>query len=67
MPMGSPDYISCKSEEPSPHIPFHSSSVFSSFEEAKDSLLVFQNPLYNAPFSYPIVSMVAAGGGGGGV
>jgi hypothetical protein len=49
-PAGSPDYISCKSEEPSPCIPFHPSSVFSSLKEAKDSLLVFQNPLYNAPF-----------------
>jgi hypothetical protein len=66
-PAGSPDYISCKSEELSPRIPFHPSSVFSSLEEAKDSLLVFQNALYNAPFSYPIVSMVAAEGGGGGV
>jgi hypothetical protein len=63
-PVGSQDYISCKSEEPSPHISFHPSSVFSSLEEAKYSLLVFQNPLYNAPFSYPVVPMVAVGGGG---
>jgi hypothetical protein len=66
MPVGSPDYISCKFEEPSPRIPFHPSSLFSSFEEAKDSLLVFQNPLYNTLFSYPIVSMETTGGGGGG-
>jgi hypothetical protein len=63
MPVGSPDYISCKSKEPSPRIPFHLSSVFSSLEEDKDSLLVFQNPLYKAPFSYPVVPMVAARGG----
>jgi hypothetical protein len=67
MPADALDYISCKSEEPSPRIPFHPSSFFSSFEEAKDSLLVFQNPLYNAPLFYPIVSMAATGGGGGGV
>jgi hypothetical protein len=67
MLVGSPDYISCKSEEPSPCILFHISSVFSSLEEDKDSLLVFQNPLYNALFSYPIVPMVVVGGGGGGV
>jgi hypothetical protein len=28
---------------------------------------VFQNPLYNTPFSYPVVSMAATRGGGGGV
>jgi hypothetical protein len=28
---------------------------------------VFQNPLYNAPFSYLVVPMVVAGGGGGAV
>jgi hypothetical protein len=65
-PAGSLNYISCESEGPSPHIPFHPSSVFLSLKEAKDSLLVFQNPLYNTQFSYPIVPMVAAGGGGGG-
>jgi hypothetical protein len=59
-PTISPDYISCKSKEPSPHIPFHPSSVFWSLEEAKDSLLLFQNPLYNVPFSYPIVPMVVS-------
>jgi hypothetical protein len=66
-PAGSPDYISCKSEEPSPRITYHPSLVFSSHEEAKDSLLVFQNPLYNTPFPYPVVPMAATGGGGGGV
>jgi hypothetical protein len=40
---------------------------FSSHEEAKDSLLVFQNPLYNTPFPYLVVPMASAGGGGGGV
>jgi hypothetical protein len=62
-PIGSPDYISCKSEEPSPRIPYQSSSDFSPREESKDSLLIFQNPLYN----FPLITMAAAGGGGGGV
>jgi len=35
MPTGSPDYISCKSEEPIPRIYFPPSSIFSSLEEAK--------------------------------
>jgi hypothetical protein len=65
-PAGSLDYISCKYEEPSPRITYHPYLVFSSHEEAKNSLLVFQNPLYNTPFPYPVVPMVAAGGGGGG-
>jgi hypothetical protein len=65
MPTGSPDYISCKSKEPSPCIPYHPSLVFSSYEEAKDSLLVFQNPIYNTLFPYPVVLMAAIGGGGG--
>jgi hypothetical protein len=56
-PAGSPDYISCKSEEPSPRISFYPSSLFSSLEEARNSLLVFQNPLYNTPFPYPVVLM----------
>jgi hypothetical protein len=66
MPMGSPDYISCKSKDPITHIPYHSSLVFSSYEEAKYSLLVFQNPLYNTPIPYPVVLMAVVGGGGGG-
>jgi hypothetical protein len=65
-PTGSPIYISCKSEEPSPRILFPPFSVFSSPEEAKDPLYIFQNPLYNVPVSSPRVSMVAVGGGGGG-
>jgi hypothetical protein len=64
-PVGSPNYISCKSEELSPRISFHPSSLFSSLEEARNSLLVFQNPLYNTPFPYQVVPMVAVGGGGG--
>jgi hypothetical protein len=64
-PSGSPNYISCKSEEPSPRISFQPSSLFSSLEEARNPLLVFQNPLYNTPFPYPVVPMEAAGGGGG--
>jgi hypothetical protein len=60
-PVGSPDYISCKSEEPSPRIPYQSSSDFSPREESKDSLLIFQNPLYN----FPLIMMAATGGGGG--
>jgi hypothetical protein len=66
MPVGSPVYISCKSEEPSPRISFPPLSVFSSPEEAKGSLYVFQNPLYNLPVNSPRISMAVAGGGGGG-
>ena len=61
-PIGSPNYISCKSKYPSPHIPYQSSSNVLPREESKDSLLIFQNPLYN----FPLISMAAAGGGGGG-
>jgi len=64
---GSPVYISCRFQDPSPHIPYHPSLVFSSLEEAKDLLLVFQNPLYNTPFPYLVVPMVVVEGGGGGV
>jgi hypothetical protein len=62
-PVGSPDYISCKSEEPIPRIPYQSSLDFSPCKESKDSLLIFQNPLYN----FPLITMAAVGGGGGGV
>jgi hypothetical protein len=62
-PVGSPDYISCKSEEPIPRIPYQSSLDFSPREESKDSLLIFQNPLYN----FPLITMETTGGGGGGV
>jgi hypothetical protein len=65
-PAGSPVYISCKSKEPSPCISSPPFSSFSSPEEAKDSLYIFQNPLYNVPVSSPRVSMVATGGGVGG-
>jgi hypothetical protein len=61
-PVGSPDFISCKSEEPSPRVPYLSSSDFPLREENKDSLLIFRNPLYN----FPQITMAAAGGGGGG-
>jgi hypothetical protein len=61
-PVGSPDFISCKSEEPSPRVPYLSSSDFPLREENKESLLIFQNPLYN----FPQITMAAAGGGGGG-
>jgi hypothetical protein len=60
--VGSPDFVSCKSEEPSPCVPYFSSLDFPLCEENKDSLLIFQNPLYN----FPQTMMVAAGGGGGG-
>jgi hypothetical protein len=40
------------------------SSAFLSLEEAKNPLLVFQNLLYNTPFSYPVVPMAAPEGGG---
>jgi hypothetical protein len=49
-----------------PRIPFPPFSVFSSPKEAKDSLYIFQNPLYNVPVSSPRISMAAVGGGGGG-
>jgi hypothetical protein len=61
-PAGSLDFISCKSEEPSPHIPYHSSSDFPLHEENKYSLLIFRNPLYD----FPLIAMVSAEGGGGG-
>jgi hypothetical protein len=61
-PVGSPDFVSCKSEEPSPRVPYLSSSNFPLREENKDSLLIFQNPLYN----FPQTMMAATGGGGGG-
>jgi hypothetical protein len=74
--VGSPIYISCKSEEPSPHFPFPPFSYFlspdGSFPEplsihpevAESSLQVFENPLYNLQVSSPRLSMVATGGGG---
>jgi hypothetical protein len=64
-PVGSPVYISCKSEEPSPHFPFPPFSYFLSpngqFPEpplphpevAEGSLQVFENPLYNSRSSSP--------------
>jgi hypothetical protein len=61
-PIGSPNFFSCKSEEPSPLIPYLSSSDFPLREENKDSLLIFRNPLYN----FPQIMMAAVGGGGGG-
>jgi hypothetical protein len=61
-PVGSPNLISCKSEEPSPRVPYLSSSDFPLREENKESLLIFQNPLYK----FPQITMAAAGGGGGG-
>jgi hypothetical protein len=63
-PASSPIYISCKSEEPSPGISFPPFSGFSSPEEAKDFLYIFQNPLYNVPISPPRVSMAVVRGGG---
>jgi len=77
-PVGSPIYISCKSEEPSPHFLFPPFSDFlspdGSFPESlsihpavvESSLQVFENPLYNLQVSSPILSMVATGGGSGG-
>jgi hypothetical protein len=61
-PVGSPDFVSCKSEESSPRVPYLSSSDFPLREENKESLLIFQNPLYN----FPQITMAATGGGGGG-
>jgi len=62
-PADSPDFVSCKSEEPSPCIPYHSPSDFPLHEENKDPLLIFQNPLYD----FPLITMAAAGVGGGGL
>jgi hypothetical protein len=76
--VGSPIYVSCKSEEPSPHIPSLPFPAFTSPDkkfskflplhlgEARESLYIFANPLYNALISSPRLSMVAAEGGVGG-
>jgi hypothetical protein len=61
-PIGSPDFASCKFEEPIPHIPYLSSLDFPLREENKESLLILQNPLYN----FPQIAMAVSGGGGGG-
>jgi hypothetical protein len=61
-PVGSPDFVSCKSEELSPRVPYFSSPDFPPHEENKDSLLIFRNPLYD----FPQITMAATGGGGGG-
>jgi hypothetical protein len=61
-PVGFPDSVSCKSEEPTPRVPYPSSSESPLSEENKNSLLFFENPLYN----FPQTTMAAAGGGGGG-
>jgi hypothetical protein len=78
-PVGSPIYISCKSEEPSPCIPSSPFSYFTSpskkflnfppfhLGEARESLYIFANPLYNTPISSPRLSMATAGGGAGGI
>jgi hypothetical protein len=78
-PVGSPIYISFKSEELSPCIP---SSPFSSFaspgkkipyfslfhpKEAKELVYIFTNDLYNAPISSPRLPMATNGGGVGGI
>jgi hypothetical protein len=77
--VGSPIYISSKSEESSPQIPsspFSSSTSpgkkfpdFSPFHprESRESLYIFTNPLYNASISSPRLSMVVGGGGAGGI
>jgi hypothetical protein len=48
-PVGFPDSVSCKSEEPTPRVPYLSSSESPLSEENKVSLLFFENPLYNFP------------------
>jgi hypothetical protein len=75
-PVGSPVYISCKSEEPSPHLSFPPFSDFLSpdgqFLEplslhpkvTERSLHIFENPLYNLQVSSPRLSMAVVGGGG---
>jgi hypothetical protein len=64
-PTGSPNYVAYKSEEPSPHVSVHSSSLLSSPKEANNLFLVFQNPLYNTPYPRQVIPMVAARGGAG--
>jgi hypothetical protein len=64
--MGSLDYVSYKSEEPSPRISVHSYSILSSPKEAKNLFLVFQNPLYNTPHPPQVIPMVVTRGGAGG-
>jgi hypothetical protein len=79
--VGSLVYISCKFEEPSPHLSFPPFSDFLSpddqFPEPLSlhpkvvgrSLHIFENPLYNLQVSSPILSMVVVRGdgvGGGG-
>jgi hypothetical protein len=61
-PVASPDFLSCKSEELSPHVPYFSSPDFPPHEENKDSLLIFRNPLYE----FPQITMETTGGGGRG-
>jgi hypothetical protein len=70
-PFGSPVYISCKSEEPSPHFPvpcfsdFLSPKPFSlNLEGTERSLHIFENPSYKSKVSSLKLSMVAAGVGG---
>jgi len=75
---GSPIYISCKFEEPSPHLSFPYFSVFLSldgqFSEpischpkvTKRSLHIFENPLYNNQVSSSILPMATTSGGGAG-
>jgi hypothetical protein len=76
--VGSPVYISCKSEEPSPHFPFPPFLDFlcpngqfleppsPHLEVDEGSLRCFENPLYNSRTPSPRLSMAAAGGGGAG-
>jgi uncharacterized membrane protein YgcG len=61
-PVGFPDSVSCKSEEPTPRVPYPSSSESPLSEENIKPLLFFENPIYNSPQT----TMAAAGGGGGG-
>ena len=77
-PVGSPVYISCKSEEPSPCLSFPYFPVFMSpndqFPEplsfhpkvTERSLHIFENPLYNLQVSSPRLPMAVAGGGAAG-
>jgi hypothetical protein len=75
-PVGSPVYISYKSEEPIPHLSFPPFFYFLSpsdqFPEplslhpevAQRSLHIFENPLYNIQVSSPRLLMDVVGGGG---
>jgi hypothetical protein len=76
--VGSPIYISCKSEEPSPSFPFPPFSDFPSPtglslelhspypEVVEGPLQVYKDPLFISRISSPQIQIAAIGGGGDG-